>query len=146
MERAEREGDPGSGQISFPGGRREARDASLAATAERELQEEVGLSAVDLRGPLRHFGTFSANAFGLEVAAFAAALDPNARPPAAHDPNEVQGVFWLPYERLARTDRVPRRTLSGERPVESTVFERYVVWGFTRHLLLDLFAGLLPTA
>src|SRR5436190_24050571 len=43
IKRAERAGDPWSGQIAFPGGRRQASDAALVDTARRESKEEVGL-------------------------------------------------------------------------------------------------------
>ncbi len=43
MKRAERPGDPWSGQISLPGGHSEQQDANLAATARRETLEEMGL-------------------------------------------------------------------------------------------------------
>ncbi|MEI9948182.1 MAG: CoA pyrophosphatase [Pseudomonadota bacterium] len=56
IERATREGDPWSGHMALPGGHREAMDADLAATAERETLEEVGL---DLRARGERLGRLS---------------------------------------------------------------------------------------
>ena len=44
IRRAEREGDPWSGHMALPGGRREESDPDLLATAIREVSEEVGVS------------------------------------------------------------------------------------------------------
>lgn len=43
IRRAEREGDPWSGQLALPGGRREAHDGDLLDTAIRETREETGV-------------------------------------------------------------------------------------------------------
>ena len=43
IRRADREGDPWSGHIAFPGGRVDPTDISTQATAERETLEEIGL-------------------------------------------------------------------------------------------------------
>ena len=43
IRRAEREGDPWSGHMAFPGGRSEHADPDSLATARRETLEEIGL-------------------------------------------------------------------------------------------------------
>lgn len=43
IRRAERAGDPWSGQLALPGGRRDATDLDLLHTAIRETEEETGL-------------------------------------------------------------------------------------------------------
>jgi 8-oxo-dGTP pyrophosphatase MutT (NUDIX family) len=44
IRRAERAGDPWSGQMGLPGGRRGYQDEDLLATAIREAREEVGIA------------------------------------------------------------------------------------------------------
>lgn len=49
IQRAERKGDPWSGDMAFPGGGAERHDVDLRATAARETLEEVGLDLRDAR-------------------------------------------------------------------------------------------------
>jgi 8-oxo-dGTP pyrophosphatase MutT (NUDIX family) len=44
IQRAEREGDPWSGHMAFPGGRLDSSDAHSLAAATRETWEEIGLA------------------------------------------------------------------------------------------------------
>jgi 8-oxo-dGTP pyrophosphatase MutT (NUDIX family) len=74
IQRAEREGDPWSGHIAYPGGRYSSTDASMQHTAERETIEEVGL---DLRAHARLLGRLSnvpARRNGQRVACYVYAL------------------------------------------------------------------------
>lgn len=47
IRRAEREGDPWSGHMGFPGGRMETDDEHGRATAQRETEEEIGVDLDD---------------------------------------------------------------------------------------------------
>lgn len=49
IRRAERAGDPWSGDMAFPGGREEPHDPDPRATAVRETHEEIGLDLGDAR-------------------------------------------------------------------------------------------------
>ncbi len=131
--------DPGSGQVAFPGGRVAEGDGSLAATALRELEEEVGLTGADLAGPLRYVGTQPARAFGVTVGVFVGALGPVAQRPGARSPAEVATVFWLPRSALAESRRVTRTTMIGAIEVRATVVYGEVLWGFTRRVLREFF-------
>ncbi len=101
IRRAEHEGDPWSGHISFPGGRSEPGDDGLLATATRETAEETGL---DLRQDAELLGSLDeirAMARGrpvdLTIAPFVFRLLRPARPTPNH---EVVSLHWLSLERL----------------------------------------------
>ncbi len=137
--RASNPEDPASGQVALPGGHVSDGDGSLATTALRELEEEVGLGLADLVGPPCFVALRPAPRFGLTVGVFAAALGPVAAPPAPRSPGEVAHVFWLPRSALAETRRVVRETHLGPREVHATVAHGEVLWGFTRRVLRDFF-------
>ena len=81
-----------AGQVSFPGGRMEAGDASPAHAALREAHEEVGLPAhaVEVVGQLPTYRTVTA----FEVTPVVAWVHPplSLQP----DPHEVQDIFEVP--------------------------------------------------
>lgn len=140
IERAANPRDPASGDVALPGGRVDPTDGSLADTAMRELEEEVGIPPADVLETLRFVRTFTARRFGLEVGVFAAELGERAHGPAPRSAVEVAHVFWLPSSHLGRTELVPRLERSGSRLVQATRFEGHVLWGFTRRVLRDFFA------
>ena len=139
IERTVAESDPASGQVALPGGHVAEGDGNLARTALRELEEEVGLSEGDLDGPLHYTGTVHASRFGLDVGVFAGRLGARAQPPSLRSPREVAHVFWLPRSALEVVQKVHRDTSQGSIPVNATVFEGHVLWGFTRRVLREFF-------
>jgi 8-oxo-dGTP pyrophosphatase MutT (NUDIX family) len=137
IERSTHPADPASGHVSFPGGRVDPTDRWLRDTALRELMEEVGVRAGDLRIGPRFVSIEDAPRFGMNVGVFAAAVDGSASPSAAVNPREVANVFWLPAAAVATRQRVPRETAYGPREVDAVVYNGQVLWGFTLRVLSE---------
>lgn len=122
------------GDISFPGGAVHVEDASLAAAALRETEEEVGVpvTVVELLGELDDISTRS----GYLVRPYVGAV----RHSVAFRPNvwEVAELVEIPLPALVVTDAwrdVPR--LYEERLIPGLYFEYgpHVVWGATARML-----------
>jgi 8-oxo-dGTP pyrophosphatase MutT (NUDIX family) len=141
-QRAEQPGDPWSGQVGLPGGRKDPADHSLTETVLRELQEEVGLLPSALGGAPRLFGIRRARPSGIRVAVFAAHLASIHPPSADINASEVATTFWLPLRTLDQSESRPRSTMFGQIYVDTVVFEGHVVWGFTLRVLYDFLAWL----
>lgn len=147
IERAHREGDPWSGQMALPGGRREPADASLLHTARRETAEEVGLHVPSegLLGQLDDQGGRRAGRpLDLVISTFVIESPSRGELTLNH---EVESAFWVSLEALADPERwvdyryplYPERTFPG---VVAGDPERHVVWGLTYRILSRLFHAL----
>jgi len=135
IERALRAGDPWSGHMALPGGRRDATDADLLATALRETREEtaIELGAAQLLGQLEDLRPLLNPERELLVRPFVFAL--RGRPPVRASA-EVARHDWVPAHELraslseadvlhrGRSLRLPTY-LVGERRV----------WGMTQRIL-----------
>ncbi len=136
IERAERAGDPWSGHMALPGGHVDASDANLAATAERETWEEVGL---DLRQAGERLGRVSdlTPARGVPIAVRPFVYLLQARPTLLLS-EEVRNAFWVPIAPLQRGER--QTTFHFERAGQGMDFPAWdidgrVVWGLTYRVL-----------
>lgn len=146
IRRAEREGDPWSGHMAFPGGRKDPSDASARETAVRETLEELGLD-LNAHGELvtRLPGVQAMTKRGpanLVVVPFVFVLrgDVELRPN-----HEVAEALWTPYGRLLRGE--------GKKPypyewggivhqLPSFDVDGRIVWGLT-HRMLEIMADAL---
>lgn len=143
MQRAERPGDPWSGQVALPGGRAEAHDPDLLATAHREVLEEVRLDLAADGELLCRLEALRARARGklldLFVTPFVFRL---LRPvDALPDRIEAQAVFWLPLAAAARGEldaRVPYEHEGALLQLPAWRFEGHLVWGMTHRMLRGL--------
>ncbi|MCG8369538.1 MAG: CoA pyrophosphatase [Proteobacteria bacterium] len=123
-------------QASFPGGRMEAQDESVLATALRETQEEVGIDPrhVDVIGYLRSMPTIT----GFAVTPVVGLVDDAAE--LVIDRTEVDYAFELPLDFLLdeSNDRLVDREWQGERfRLTEFHYDGERVWGATAYMLLS---------
>jgi 8-oxo-dGTP pyrophosphatase MutT (NUDIX family) len=129
--------DDHAGQISFPGGRVEAGDASREETALRETEEETGLArgAVTLLGRLPEYEIPS----GFRITPVVGWVEPPfALKP---DPFEVAAVFEAPLEHFLDIANYQRRQFhfrGRHRHYMAVPYEGRYIWGATAGMLYSL--------
>lgn len=140
IRRAEREGDPWSGHIALPGGRRGDRDADLVATAFRETEEETGISVPRSGRLLGQLGvlTTPSRLPAVEISSFVAAVPADSV--LALDPAEVVDAAWIPLSVLRSAEAASEHRI--ERGGESLTFPSivhhdFVIWGLTHRILSE---------
>lgn len=139
IRRAEREGDPWSGHIGLPGGRREPGDADLLTTAIRETREEIGVTLPPdtLLGALDDVRPSMPSVPPLMIRPFVFGVEPRPEPGTSE---EVAGSYWIPLASL-HAARASTRVSIREKAVEVPCFkvpglpDNLVVWGLTYRIL-----------
>jgi 8-oxo-dGTP pyrophosphatase MutT (NUDIX family) len=144
IRRAERTGDPWSGHMALPGGRREPTDADLIDTAIRETAEEVGLRlpAAALLGALDDVVPRTPVLPPIAVRPFVFEL--GSRPELTLSP-EVAAVHWTPLDHLLNplTHHPVQIQIRGEtRDMPAYELDDAIVWGMTERVLTGLLAHL----
>ena len=133
-----------SGQVAFPGGRRDEGDASPVSTALREAQEEVGLdpARVEIIGQMPDYITGT----GFCVTPVVGLIEPGFA--LSPDPDEVADVFEVPLEFLMNPRHHERRRIlsdEGERDFFAMPWRSpqtdvdYFIWGATAAMLRNLY-------
>ena len=122
------------GEIAFAGGKRAPTDASPWQTAQREAQEEVGIS-VQLISPLGELDPLVTRT-GFEVFPCIASVPRDVD--LVVDPGEFDRVFFTPLSMFADHDYFRLETISdemGARKVPHYQIGRESVWGVTAAIL-----------
>ena len=140
IRRADRAGDPWSGHMALPGGRRAASDADLVDTAIREASEEVGflLERDQVAGRLADVIPRTPTLPPIAVRPVVFVV--SSRPQLRLNP-EVSTAAWVPVDHLLRheTYRPIELELRGEtREFPAYHLEDSFVWGLTERMLTEL--------
>ena len=126
-----------AGQVSVPGGRIETCDASPAAAALREAQEEVGLQPVQFT-PLGYLDPLL-TITGFRVVPLLGLITPDFV--AIPDPGEVAEAFEVPLDLLMDPLRLEQKQFEfGGRPrhVLQYRYDQQRIWGVTASILFNL--------
>lgn len=137
IRRAERAGDPWSGQMGLPGGRHDAEDRDLLTTVIREVREEVGLhlEPAQLAGVLDDLTPNTVRLPRIMVRPFVFLLPSPVAPVPNH---EVAGAHWIAIERLRQPGAYGLRDVMAQG--ETLRFPGYgleegTIWGLTERIL-----------
>jgi 8-oxo-dGTP pyrophosphatase MutT (NUDIX family) len=127
-----------AGQISFPGGKIDATDASPLAAALREAEEEVGLTRefVEPVGYLDLYGT----AFGFRILPTVARVKPGFK--LKLNTSEVDDAFEVPLAFLMNPEnhQIHSKEFRGmERSYYAMPFAERYIWGATAGILRVLY-------
>ncbi len=140
VKRVENLADPWSGQMAFPGGKRDSKDENLRQTVVRETLEETNINLLDR---CRFLGVLTAQRSkprpDMKILPFVIMVE--------HEPNmklnekELEEFAWLPLKEIARSKGYQRFDF-GEVPVYAV--RGKVIWGLTYRILENFFAILKP--
>jgi 8-oxo-dGTP pyrophosphatase MutT (NUDIX family) len=138
IKRATAEGDPWSGHMALPGGRRGPSDSSSTETAVRECLEEVGLDLARIGRPLGQLDDVEprSGAPAVVVSSFVFAVPEDA---VVRPNHEVALAMWVPLSHLADPASVTEHL---HEPGSGTAlrfpaigYQDHVIWGITHRII-----------
>ena len=125
------------GQISFPGGKQEAGDATPLACALREAQEEIGLPPANVE-PLGFLDSYRTGT-GFQISPVVGLVRPQFE--VVLDPREVLDVFEVPLAFLlnpANHQRASREWRGRQRFYYAMPYQGRYIWGATAGMLKNM--------
>jgi 8-oxo-dGTP pyrophosphatase MutT (NUDIX family) len=127
-----------SGQVAFPGGKKEKTDPDFVYTALREAQEEVNLdiSKVQVLGQLSPLFVFASNFMVYPTLAVM-----HEKPFLRPNPQEVADIFSTNLTTLQRPETIKKTIIQTPQYTFETPYfdiEGKIVWGATAMMLKEL--------
>ncbi len=127
-----------SGQISFPGGKKESQDKDLLETAIREAKEEIGIHPAKIKAikalsktyiPPSNFWVYPFLAYAEET-------------PSFKNNYEVETILEIPLKELLETNNIFQKTITTSYMNDANVpcfkLNNEIVWGATAMILSEL--------
>jgi 8-oxo-dGTP pyrophosphatase MutT (NUDIX family) len=140
VERTKSPSDPWSGQIAFPGGKRDSKDLSLKQTVIRETAEETN---IDLTRNCRFLGVLenirSTAKPEMVVTPFVVLIEDE---PSIMLNEELVRYFWISVQALQKHKGIAKFSF-GE--VSAYIIKEKVIWGLT-YRILEEFTKILEQA
>ncbi len=132
-----------SGQISFPGGKREPQDKDFLDTALRETYEEVGIApeAVEVAGAFSELYIPPSNFLVYPYLGFL-----SSRPAFERQVDEVHRIISLNFNHFLDDSALQKTEVEArgfKLAVPAFVIEGHIVWGATAMMLAELKAMVL---
>ena len=126
-----------SGQIAFPGGKKEPEDAGLLETAVRETYEETGVKPDEIQ-IIKSLSEVFIPVSNYLVQPFLAIS--NHKPDFVKDPVEVEAILELPFGEILKNPLVPLDKTYHDKAYRIYAFqvEKYQIWGATAMILAEI--------
>ena len=126
-----------AGEVSFPGGKRDAQDTSNIVVALREAQEETALNPFDVQllGDL----PMQKARNGMLVKPIVGLIPPDVN--LIPQPTEIDRIFFASLRQLLETPPTPYEVRFAQQSLyfPSLRIENEIVWGLTARMLISLF-------
>jgi len=133
VKRAEKSGDPWSGQTALPGGKRNPEDRDLKETVVRETLEETRINLLE---GCRFLGAMepvrSTQKPEMKILPFVVLLE-KEQPIKLNE--ELTAYFWTPLKELAKHKGTTEFSF---REYPAYIIENHIIWGLTYKIMNNL--------